>query len=143
MTDHPSLTAITGSDRTFDRSTCLALLVRGRLGRLVFTDRALPDVLPVHYRMDGETILMKLAIGSPAARGARGTVVAFTVDEFDDTARSGWSVTAVGSAEEIIEFEPRARASLDGLTSWQGVSEIAVFTITTERLSGGRLEASR
>jgi nitroimidazol reductase NimA-like FMN-containing flavoprotein (pyridoxamine 5'-phosphate oxidase superfamily) len=142
VTNNPFLPPIHGSGHAFDRPTCLALLARGSLGRLVFTDRALPGVLPVHYRMDGERILLKLALGSPAFRGARGTVVAFTVDEFDGTARSGWSVTVVGSADEVVEPEEHLKARLSGVTSWWNDVGTAVFSITTEKLTGGRLQAT-
>jgi uncharacterized protein len=142
MIEKLSAVTLADSNRTLDRPTCLALLAGASLGRLVFTDRALPDVLPVHYRMDGDSIVMKLATATAASRGSRGMVVAFTVDEFDATARSGWSVTAVGSADEISDQEARMNAVSAGLTWWWDDGQTALFSIGTEKLTGQRLTAA-
>ena len=39
-------------------------LTRAAVGRVVFTDRALPAVLPVTYIVDGDTIVIRTARGS-------------------------------------------------------------------------------
>ena len=85
------------------RSECLGLLGRGVIGRVVFTDHALPTVQPVNYLLDGEEIIFRTANGSKLAAAARGAVVAFQLDEFDLTTRSGWSVTGVGEAYEVVD----------------------------------------
>jgi nitroimidazol reductase NimA-like FMN-containing flavoprotein (pyridoxamine 5'-phosphate oxidase superfamily) len=97
-----------------DRTTCLARLGTQPFGRLVFTHRALPDVLPVNYRLDGESLLIQLRSRSAAAAGTRDSVVAFDVDDIDIATRSGWSVTVVGHAHEITDpSELRQAQSLD------------------------------
>lgn len=143
MTQNPASLPVVGSDRQLDRPTCLTLLASGSLGRLVFTDRALPDVLPVPYRMDGEHILIRLAVGSTASRASQGTVVAFTVDEFDAATRSGWSVTAVGYAHEIVEPQAQTKMMLTELVSWQGDAQTSLVSISTDKLTGSRLVAMR
>ena len=69
-------------------------------------------------------------------------MVAFTVDQFDGAARSGWSVTAVGSADEVVDPEIQLKARLSGVTSWWNDAGTAVFSITTGKLTGGRLQAT-
>jgi nitroimidazol reductase NimA-like FMN-containing flavoprotein (pyridoxamine 5'-phosphate oxidase superfamily) len=85
------------------RSECLGLLARGVIGRVVFTDRALPSVQPVNYLLDDEAIIFRTANGSKLAAASRNAVVAFQIDEFDTTTRSGWSVLGVGEAYEVVD----------------------------------------
>jgi len=122
-----------------DRFACLALLATRPVGRLVFTHRALPDVLPVNYLVDGENLLIRLGSGSRAAAATRGTVVAFEVDDIDVDSQSGWSVTVVGHAHEITDpTELRHARSLD-LVSWAGDGRDHFVSVTAERLTGRRL----
>ena len=85
------------------RSECLCLLAGGVIGRLIFTDRALPMVQPVNYLLDDEEILFRTANGSKLAAATRNAVVAFQLDQFDMTTRSGWSVLSVGEAYEVLD----------------------------------------
>jgi uncharacterized protein len=125
-----------GSGDPLDRESCLALLARGSVGRLVFTDRALPDVLPVPYRMDGERILLKLATGTTACTASLETVVAYTVDDVDVGAGSGWSVTAVGYAHEIVAPDGRTHELLTELVPWQWDTPTSLVSISTQRVTG-------
>ena len=85
------------------RSECLGLFADGVIGRVIFTDHALPTVQPVNYLLDGEEIIFRTANGSKLAAATRNAVVAFQVDEFDTTARSGWTVLGVGEAYEVVD----------------------------------------
>jgi nitroimidazol reductase NimA-like FMN-containing flavoprotein (pyridoxamine 5'-phosphate oxidase superfamily) len=85
--------------RSLDREDCLALLATQQVGRLAFTRRALPDIVPVNFVLDREDVLIRLEEDSSVARAVRDAVVAFQVDQLDLTERTGWSVTVVGVAE--------------------------------------------
>ena len=122
-----------------DRATCLELLATQPVGRLVFTQRALPDVLPVNYLLDGENLLIRLGSGSSAAVATRGAVVAFEVDDIDVPSQSGWSVTVVGRAHEIVEPGELRRAASLGLVSWMGDQRDHFLSITVEKITGRRL----
>jgi len=122
-----------------DREACLALLATRPFGRLVFTHRALPDVLPVNYQLDGENLLIRLGSGSTAAVATRDTVVAFEVDDIDVAARTGWSVTIVGRAHEITEVDELKRAQALGLTSWAGDDRDHFVHVAVEKVTGRRL----
>ncbi|MFI5960090.1 pyridoxamine 5'-phosphate oxidase family protein [Cryptosporangium sp. NPDC051539] len=52
------------------RDECLALLSSVPVGQVVFTYRALPDVLPVNFRVDGESVVIRVAAGSRLGRGS-------------------------------------------------------------------------
>lgn len=124
-----------------ERATCLELLATQPVGRLVFTHRALPEVLPVNYQLDGEQILIRLAIGSTAAKVIRGSVVAFEVDHIDIGSRIGWSVTVVGHAHEVNDAPALARVEALGLESWTGDPRDHFVAIVTEKVTGRRLVA--
>ncbi|HEX5512521.1 MAG TPA: pyridoxamine 5'-phosphate oxidase family protein [Actinomycetales bacterium] len=85
-------------------------LTRAEVGRVVFTDRALPAVLPVTYIVDDDTIVIRTARGSRLARAADGAVLAFETDDLNRATRSGWSVVVTGEA--YVETDPDEQARL-------------------------------
>jgi hypothetical protein len=122
-----------------DREACLVLLAGRPVGRLVFTHRALPDVLPVNYRLDGDNLLIRLGSGSTAAKATRNAVVAFEVDEIELDSRTGWSVTVVGHAREISDPGELRRVESLPLTSWVGDPRDSIISVAIERVTGRRL----
>jgi nitroimidazol reductase NimA-like FMN-containing flavoprotein (pyridoxamine 5'-phosphate oxidase superfamily) len=85
-----------------DRALCLRLLARKMIGRVVFTDSALPAAQPVTYLLDGEEVVFRTGGGSKLAAATLGAVVAFQVDEIDTDTRTGWTVLGVGEAYEVL-----------------------------------------
>ncbi|HEY8545608.1 MAG TPA: pyridoxamine 5'-phosphate oxidase family protein, partial [Acidimicrobiales bacterium] len=84
-----------------DRDECLRLLDTAVVGRVGITTRALPAILPVTFRRDGERILFRTGEGTKLATATRNTVVSFEADDFDPEARTGWSVLVVGVARRL------------------------------------------
>jgi uncharacterized protein len=78
---------------------CRTLLDSAPVARVVFTDHALPAILPVTFVVDGESVVFRTAQGSRLARAARGAVLAFEADELNPRTRTGWSVVVTGEAE--------------------------------------------
>lgn len=79
------------------REECLALLASVHVGRVVYTDRALPAIEPVNFVLDDGTVVFQASTASTLAAATRWkAVVAFEADHFDEATRTGWSVTAVG-----------------------------------------------
>ena len=128
-----------GALARLDRAACLTLLSSRPVGRLVFTRRALPDVIPVNYRLDGETLVIRLSSGSVAASATKDAIVAFEVDELDIESRTGWSVTVVGRARQIVDEDELRRAESLGLNSWVSDSRDLYVAITAEKITGRRL----
>jgi nitroimidazol reductase NimA-like FMN-containing flavoprotein (pyridoxamine 5'-phosphate oxidase superfamily) len=124
-----------------DRAECLSLLAGRPVGRLVFTHRALPDVIPVNYRLDGESLLIRLGSGSVAATATRDSVVAFEVDDIDLDARTGWSVTVVGRAHEVTDPVELERLQALGLSSWVADPRDHYVVVAAEKVTGRRLFA--
>jgi nitroimidazol reductase NimA-like FMN-containing flavoprotein (pyridoxamine 5'-phosphate oxidase superfamily) len=86
-----------------------ALLASVPVGRVVYTDHALPAIQPVNFVLDGPDVVFRTAEGSKLAVAASRAVVAFEVDWFDAEARSGWSVVLVGRTFEVTEPVERQR----------------------------------
>jgi len=93
------------------RQECLALLSTAPLGRVVFTDRALPAIQPVGFLLDGEDVVIRTAPGSKLGLAARSAIVAFEADDFDPGSHAGWSVTVVGHAGPVEDPAEVARLS--------------------------------
>jgi uncharacterized protein len=85
------------------RTECLRLLAAGVIGRVICTDGALPTAQPVNYVLDDEEIIFRTANGSKLAAATRNAVIAFQLDHFDTTSRTGWSVLGVGEAYEVVD----------------------------------------
>src|SRR2546423_3808873 len=79
-----------------ERAECLRLLVEQCVGRVVFTDGALPGARPVNYMLDGEEVVFRTGTDGRLAKVTRDKVVGFEVDSIDAWARTGWSVLGVG-----------------------------------------------
>jgi DNA-binding NarL/FixJ family response regulator len=94
--------------QVLSRQECLDLLDTAQIGRIVFTDRALPAVKPVNFCLYGEHIVIRTSAGSKLAAATQRTVVAFEADDFDPDSRTGRSVTMVGHARALCR-EARSR----------------------------------
>jgi uncharacterized protein len=129
--------------RVLSREECLRLLALVPIGRIVFTDRALPAVQPVNFVLDGEDIVIRTAIGSKLSAATRNAVVAFEADEFDTSGRTGWSVTAVGQSRTVIDPEEIERLAALPLETWAPGSRDHFIVIRAEQVSGRRIDSAR
>ncbi|MEU4835592.1 pyridoxamine 5'-phosphate oxidase family protein [Streptosporangium sp. NPDC023615] len=120
------------------RQECLRLLVSTPIGRIVFTDRALPAVQPVGFCLDGGNVVIQTTAGSKLAAATRDAVVAFEVDDFDPRMRAGWSVTVVGRARAVQDQEEIIRLAELPLIPWAGNGRDHFVVIGTEEISGRR-----
>lgn len=98
------------------RGEALNLLAGVPLGRLVFTENAMPAVRPASHIVAGGVLIARSHDGSeavPSGDGARETVVAYQADDIDLGSRLGWSVVVTGPAtpvEDPAEIEEYATA---------------------------------
>ncbi|MEU5868922.1 pyridoxamine 5'-phosphate oxidase family protein [Nonomuraea sp. NPDC047529] len=125
--------------QVLSREECLRLLSSTPIGRIVFTDRALPAVQPVNFCLDGESVVIRTSIGSKLAAATRHAVVAFEADEFDPSMRTGWSVTAVGHARAVTDPTEMARLSALPLSPWAPGSRDHYIVVDAEEVSGRRI----
>jgi len=96
-----------------DGAECRRLLATASIGRIAFTEGALPAIQPASFALRGEDVLIPTGLGSKMAAGSRGAVLAFEVDDYDLVARTGWNVTVIGPSR-LVSVPAQVRA-LDAL----------------------------
>jgi nitroimidazol reductase NimA-like FMN-containing flavoprotein (pyridoxamine 5'-phosphate oxidase superfamily) len=117
---------------------CRELLESVPLGRIVYTDRALPAIQPVNFVVaEGEVVIVTPA-GSKLAAAARNTVVAFEIDQFDPDVSAGWSVVVIGHARVLTE-DGGSRLRALPLRPNRTSEPTHYLAITPELISGRRL----
>src|SRR5215212_11451785 len=87
--------------RELDEEECRTLLGTAVIGRIAFTDGALPAIQPVHFTLLAGHVYIPTRPGSKVAAATANSVVAFEADAFDAETRLGWSVTTVGPSRVV------------------------------------------
>jgi nitroimidazol reductase NimA-like FMN-containing flavoprotein (pyridoxamine 5'-phosphate oxidase superfamily) len=123
------------------REESLELLQQGSVGRLIFTEHALPAVRPVQFRWWRGDVVIRITDPVMLAAASGNRVVAFETDELDADRHRGWSVTVVGHAQVITDVADLVE--LSGLFSrpWVGGRRDYFVQIQTEKVTGRRLWA--
>jgi hypothetical protein len=80
---------------------CLALLGSAVIGRLAYTQDAMPAMQPSSFTVLAGEVLIPVRPGSRVAVASHGTIVAFEVDDVDVVRRTGWHVTVIGPARVV------------------------------------------
>ncbi|GAA4093397.1 pyridoxamine 5'-phosphate oxidase family protein [Actinomadura miaoliensis] len=119
---------------------CLDLMRSVPIGRIVFTDRALPAIQPVNFVLDADdSVIIRTVPGSKLAAATRGAIVAFEADDFDEADRTGWSVTLVGPARAVTSPAERARLARLPLTPWSPGTRDHFIRVTARHVTGRRI----
>lgn len=130
------------SDPAFENLTedvCWNLLATKQLGRLAVSISNQPDIFPVNYRLDDETIVVKSAAGLKLYAATLGEAVAFEVDALDELRQTGWSVVVRGPAFEIERSAELVEAGKLLLEPWAGGERNRYFRITPTQVTGRRI----
>ena len=93
------------SPQLLGRGECLDLLRAPGLGRIAYSQRALPAIVTVGYAVLDESVVLRLDAAAPELPSLRNAVVAFQTDRTDAGSRTGWSVTCVGRARPVSDPE--------------------------------------
>ncbi len=117
---------------------CVDLLSQRSIGRVVFTDKALPAVQPVSFCMDGDVIVVRTGTSSRLGIAAPDTVVGFEVDEIEPVRMHGWVVTAIGQAEIVTDALAVARLGALSLPAWKHDGPSRFLRIRPRMLRGER-----
>lgn len=86
---------------SLDLDTCWQLLAREEVGRLAVSVGSHPDLFPLNYVVDGDSLVFRTAEGAKLAALAIDSAVAFEIDGYDASAGEAWSVVVKGRAHEI------------------------------------------
>jgi uncharacterized protein len=142
--ERPPEDAITNTDEdrvleVLDDDECLRLLEKSSLGRLGYTDCALPAILPVPYAVNGGHVLVASRRGSPMTAALRGSIVAFEVDVWSGEDRTGWSVTAIGPSRVISNPAEVKRLEALQLTNRRPSPDRCFVAVRMALLKGWRM----
>lgn len=117
------------------RQESLRLLGQTPIGRIVYTVRALPAIVPVNHVVDDGVIVVRTHVGGECA----GSVVAYQADHLDP--EDGWVVTVTGVARRVLDPEEIAGyAKL--LTPLVAADDVVTIRILPEIVTGYRLVRS-
>ncbi|MGW1551191.1 pyridoxamine 5'-phosphate oxidase family protein [Streptomyces sp. NPDC002346] len=130
--------------RELGRQECLRLMAKVPVGRIVYTRRALPAVLPVNFSLDGDgAVLLRTSAASELVRAMDGAVVAFETDDVDADRHSGWSVVVTGSATVVTDPAEHERLARTGPVSWVPAPQEVFVRIEPELVTGRELVGGR
>ena len=84
--------------RVLTPEECFDRLATVRVGRLALSFRALPLILPVHFQLEADRIVIHTTSGTTLHQTTDGTVVAFEAEGPVGVAEPTWSVALHGLA---------------------------------------------
>ena len=135
------------SDRVIeelDEDTCLQLISQGGIGRIAYTSRFGPVVLPVNYALRDGAIVFRTAEHGPLDEDLRTGIegaeykVAFEIDEIDLGNQQGWSVLIQGPAHHVTAAE-RDAVLKAGVEAWAPGDRELFVRIVPSRVTGRRI----
>jgi nitroimidazol reductase NimA-like FMN-containing flavoprotein (pyridoxamine 5'-phosphate oxidase superfamily) len=123
----------------------LQLAAGAVVGRIGFTGRYGPVVLPVNFKLVGGAVVLRTDGASSLDEDLRTGItdaeyrVAFEIDQIDETERTGWSVMIQGAAHYLEDQEERAAAAAAGIDPWPGGDKDVYISIRPTHISGRRV----
>ena len=108
---------------------CLRLLAAGGVGRIGYSGRYGPTILPVNFALHGQTIVFRTGQHSPMDEDLRTGMadaaykVAFEVNEISPATREGWSILVQGAAHHVELRSRTGRGPANGRAALAGRGE--------------------
>jgi len=121
-----------------DVAECLHLLRSAQVGRLGIAIMNVPDIFPVNFVVDDDTVVFRTAEGTKFAAAVLGTAVAFEVDGYDPAAGEAWSVVLKGQAVEIAGMYELFDAEDLPLFPWHNSPKHRFVRIQSDEITGRR-----
>jgi nitroimidazol reductase NimA-like FMN-containing flavoprotein (pyridoxamine 5'-phosphate oxidase superfamily) len=117
---------------------CWELLDATSVGRLAVDIAGKPDIFPINYVVDGNSLLFRTGAGTKLAASALLHHVAFEIDGYEPTKRTAWSVVIKGRAEEVERMEEVFAAEDLPLFPWAAHPKPNFVRITPSSVTGRR-----
>jgi nitroimidazol reductase NimA-like FMN-containing flavoprotein (pyridoxamine 5'-phosphate oxidase superfamily) len=147
--------SVAGDDKTLesvgtvvellDEAECLRLISAGGVGRIGYTGRFGPTVVPVNYALHEGTIVFRTGQHSPMGEDLRTGIehaeskVAFEIDEISPATREGWSILVQGGAHPVDSATERASVLQSGVEPWAGGEKELFVRVIPTRITGRRI----
>ena len=132
-----------------DETQCLPLIAGGGVGRIGYTSRFGPTILPVNFHLYQRTIVFRTGLHSSMVEDLRTGIadaefnVAFEVDQLQSDTQEGWSVLIQGPAHFVDSAEELAPVAGLGVQAWAGGSKDQFIRIIPIHITGRRIRRVR
>ena len=130
MTDSPNPVTV------LDESHCWDLLASQAVGRLATAVQGMPEIFPLNFVVDGESVVFRTAEGSKLVELVINEQVCFEADGWND--KGGWSVILKGTAQVIPSGEEHDRAEALPLRPWIPTIKTNFVRVTATEITGRR-----
>ena len=121
-----------------EESRCWDLLASQEVGRLATAVQGFPEIFPLNFVVDGESLVFRTAEGSKLHELVINSHVCFEVDGWTDN--GGWSVVLKGSAAVIPAGEEHDGAEALPLRPWIPTVKTNFVRVTPSEVTGRRFE---
>ncbi|SEE34315.1 Pyridoxamine 5'-phosphate oxidase [Arthrobacter alpinus] len=118
---------------------CWKLLGETSVGRLAVNVNGRPDVFPVNYEIDGESLIFRTGYGTKLHAIDEDANVAVEADAISAEFGIAWSVVIKGRAEHASPESLELNSTVRGLFPWQGVGKTHLIRIVPETVTGRRI----
>ena len=128
-----------------DEAECQRLIAAGGVGRIGYTGRFGPTILPVNYALHEGTIVFRTGQHSPLGEDLRTGIehaeskVAFEIDDLSPGTREGWSILVQGAAHLVDSDAERASLVRSGVEPWAGGEKELFVRVLPSRITGRRI----
>lgn len=127
--------------RSLTPRECLDLLATQEVGRLAFSEHALPTIRPVNFFLDNGDIVIRTGHNGSISKLTR-EVVAFEADEIDRDGNTGWSVVVLGKVQPITDIDDLVRLADPLRRPWPAGDRSHFLRIPIDLISGRVLQLS-
>ena len=114
--------------------SCWGYLDNAEVGRLATSVNDQPEVFPVNYVVDGQSIVFRTAAGSKLEDIVTNNRVAFEADGW--TEETGWSVVVRGKAEVISDDAELALCDKMPLLPWVPTVKRNYVRVQADQITG-------
>jgi nitroimidazol reductase NimA-like FMN-containing flavoprotein (pyridoxamine 5'-phosphate oxidase superfamily) len=125
-----------------DDAECRRLLATASIGRIAFTEGAMPVIQPASFVLRGEDVFIPTGLSSKMVAGSRGAVLAFEVDEYDLVARTGWNVTVIGPSRLVSVPDQVRELDALGVRPWAPSARHCYIALRLTVVRGRRISST-
>lgn len=104
------------------------------VGRIAVSTEDLPEIFPINFCLDGESIVFRSAPGTKLEKLAHNGHVVFEADGWND--EGGWSVIVKGIGALITDEDELARVKRAPLLPWVPTVKKIWVRITPSKITG-------
>ncbi|NND73729.1 MAG: pyridoxamine 5'-phosphate oxidase family protein [Ilumatobacter sp.] len=121
-----------------DEQACWERLRRTSVGRLAVDNGGQPEIFPINYVVDDQTVVFRTKPGTKLAAAVLLQRVAFEIDGYEPTRGQAWSVVIKGRARSIERMRERYDAEDLPLFPWAVFPKPEFVRIVPVEVTGRR-----